>query len=269
MTAVRIAGHFGEWFQGRLGSDGPVVLVSLPCAALGVQAAVVPAEDFELDDGGLVGEARARGFLDRLGIAAKGRVTLRAQMPVGGGAGASTAGLLALAQAFGVKAEPQALAQACLATEGAVDPLMMTAQDTRLWASREAREVRQFAALPEFHVLGGFWGAPERTDPSDDVFPDVQDLIPFWDRASRDGDRAALAGIATEGARRTTAARGPEGDPTLDLAREFGALGWCRAHTGSARGVLFAPDGVPAGAAARMRDAGFDEVLVFSTGGAA
>ena len=26
-----VAGHFGEWLQGRLGPDGPVALVTLPC----------------------------------------------------------------------------------------------------------------------------------------------------------------------------------------------------------------------------------------------
>ncbi|TCP38104.1 hypothetical protein EV662_12129, partial [Rhodovulum marinum] len=33
-----VAGHFGEFLQGRLGPDGPVVLVTLPCPALAVRA---------------------------------------------------------------------------------------------------------------------------------------------------------------------------------------------------------------------------------------
>ena len=39
-VSVRVPGHFGELLQGRIGSDGPVALVTLPCPALGVTAPV-------------------------------------------------------------------------------------------------------------------------------------------------------------------------------------------------------------------------------------
>ena len=36
-VALRVAGHFGELMQGRLGADGPLALISLPCPVLAVQ----------------------------------------------------------------------------------------------------------------------------------------------------------------------------------------------------------------------------------------
>lgn len=259
---IRVAGHFGEFFQGRIGPEGPVVLVTVPCATLGVEAEV-EAGAFAVE--GPVDGDVARGFLEALGDLPHLRITLSAGAPAGAGAGMSTASLLALAQAAGLAVDTTALVKA----EGAVDPLMLEAPGEVLWASREARVVRRFAPLPEFTVVGGFFGAPERTQAADVRFPDVTDIVDFWESAAERGDRAALAGIATEAARRTTALRGPEGDPTEELAREWGALGIVRAHTGSARGLLFAPERVPGGVEAALTEAGFGQVLTFNTGGGA
>jgi len=38
MRPLWVAGHFGEWLQGRLGAEGPVGLVTLACAAVRVHA---------------------------------------------------------------------------------------------------------------------------------------------------------------------------------------------------------------------------------------
>lgn len=268
MSSVRVTGHFGEWLQGRLGPDGPVVLVTLPCDALAVEGHRSTSDTFQLIDNGLIGEARAKGFLGDLGGVAKDRVELSADMPLGGGAGASTAALVALAAALGVSVAPEVMAQACRATEGAVDPLMIADPDGCLWASREARVIRRFAPVPDFDIVGGFWGAAHRTEAEDVAFPDVSDLVAFWDRAARTRDRAALAGIASEAARRTTEMRGPSGDPTRELARELGAIGHVRAHTGSARGLVFAPGKVPAGISERLTAEGYQDVLAFATGAA-
>ena len=35
---AEVAGHFGEWIQGRLGPDGPLALVTVACPALSVRA---------------------------------------------------------------------------------------------------------------------------------------------------------------------------------------------------------------------------------------
>ncbi len=254
---LRVAGHFGEWLQGRLGPGGPLVLVTVPCAALAVDAG----------PGGtpfLPAAVRAR-FAAALGRPLP-RVALRAAMPPGGGAGASTAALLALARAAGGPDRPEALARACLAAEGAVDPLMFPDADRLLWAPRAARVLRRLPPAPAVEVVGGFWGPPEATAPADLRFPDVADLVAAWAEAA---DAPARAALATESARRTDALRGPAGDPMPGLAADLGALGRIRAHTGSARGLVFAPGTVPDGAAAALAAAGLQGVLRFRTGGGA
>ena len=256
---IRVAGHFGEFFQGRLGPEGPVVLVTVPCAALGVEAEAEPGA-FAIT--GLDVSTTARLFFEASGGVPRLRFQLRADAPAGAGAGMSTAALLALAKAAGVEPGHNAL----LTAEGAVDPLMLDAPGDVLWASREARVVQTFAALPEFAVVGGFFGPPEATDAADLNFADVSDIVRFWKAACERGDRAALAGIASEAARRTTALRGPKDDPTEVLGRDLGALGVIRAHTGSARGLLFAPDRVPEGVVAALCEAGFAQVFGFRTG---
>ena len=181
----------------------------------------------------------------------------------GSGTGVSTAALLALATTVGVQATPDALARACLAAEGAVDPLMLPHADQVLWASREARSVRRLPTVSAFEVLGGFFGAPERTRGEDQDFPDISDLVVDWERAR---DAAAQARIASQSAERTTALRGPGDDPMAALARTLGALGHIRAHTGSARGLLFPADGSPAKAEDAMREAGLEQIVRFRSG---
>ncbi len=259
---IRVAGHFGELLQGRLGPAGPVVLVTLPCDALAVEAirAALP------DDHGLLPPARARALLERLGLADPGAFSLTATMPRGGGAGASTAALVALARLAGSDHAPDQLARACVAVEGASDPLMFAAPERLLWASRRAEVMDQLPALPAFDIVGGFWGPNRRTDPVDDGFPDISDLITPWKAAAERADLAALAALASQSARRTLARRGPADDPTGALATALGALGHVIAHTGSARGLLFAPGTIPPVAPARLVAAGFRRIVSFRAG---
>ncbi|TNF19459.1 MAG: hypothetical protein EP318_14680 [Rhodobacteraceae bacterium] len=204
--------------------------------------------------------ARARDFLARIG-APPGVFRLRAEMPPGGGAGVSTAALVALAGAVGQGGA--ALAAACLAVEGASDPLMLPQPDAVLWAPREGQVVTPVAPLPLVEVVGGFRGAPQVTDPADLDFPDVADLVA---RLARPCDAATLGQLASESARRCTVLRGPADDPCAALAADLGALGYLRAHTGSARGLIFAPGTVPPGAEAALARAGLTGVLRFRTG---
>jgi uncharacterized protein involved in propanediol utilization len=241
-TPVTVPGHFGEWIQGRLGPDGPVALITLACPALSVRA---PGAGLRLPV--LFDAPRLEDFAVALGLGKPDWPALDCDMPLGAGAGASTA---------------------CLAVEGASDPLMHTHPDRLLWASRRAEVLRDLPSLPEAEIVGGLWGAPERTDPRDEDFPDISDLVAFWSGAAARGDLAAIAGIATESARRSTAHRGPS-HPMSDLARELGALGYARAHTGPARALIFAPGKVPGGAGAALQEAGLRDVLRFRTGGAA
>ena len=102
-----------------------------------------------------------------------------------------------------------------------------------------------------------------RTNPADMDFPDVADLVERWEGA----DLARRAELATQSAERTTTRRGPEGDPTKALARDLGALGWARAHTGSARALIFPPDEVPEDVESMLGDAGYQRLVRFRTGG--
>lgn len=259
---IFVPGHFGEWFQGRLGARGPVVLVSVPCPAVGVfgerQESALLTLDQQPD---VLSPDQLRRFQERLDLA-PGAFRIRATMPPGGGAGASTAALVAIARAAGV--DSAGLAAACLSVEGATDPLMLPRPDGVLWASREARVVRELSPPPEAEIVGGFYGPAVRTDPQDTVFPDVSEFLGAWIAARTLGD---FAGIAAAAANACTDLRGPAGDPLARLARRTGALGHLRAHTGSARGLIFAPGTVPSGVEALLSRAGFGGVIRFRTGG--
>ncbi|MCX8509531.1 MAG: propanediol utilization protein [Rhodobacteraceae bacterium] len=260
---IRVPGHFGELIQGRLGPGGPVALITLPCPVLAVEAQPAPLSDPH----GLLPPARARALLSALGLPDPGPYALHANMPRGGGAGASTAALVALARLAGSRHPPADLARACVAVEGASDPLMFPAPERLLWASRRAERLADLPVLPAFEVVGGFYGPNQRTDPRDEDFADISDLIGLWEKAAAAGELPALAGLASLSADRNLARRGPQNDPTAGLARELGALGHVIAHTGSARGLLFAPKAIPSSAPARLLAAGYRRIVTFSAGG--
>jgi len=260
---ARVFGHFGELLQGRIGPSGPVALVTLPCPALWADAQMTRSRRFSLHprDAGVT-PARLGRCLQGLGLGVRGRFHLRLAMPLGGGAGASTAALMALALAAGSVPGPQLIA-AVLAAEGASDPLLFYRPERVLWASRQGRVLATLPPLPRFEVLGGFFGPGQRTDPWDHDFPDITDLVAAWPGP----DLATMADLVSQSARRTLALRGPLGDPTEGLARRHGALGFCIAHTGAARGLIFAPRTVPQAAAADLRRAGFSRITQFGCGG--
>lgn len=265
-ASTSVAGHFGELIQGRMGPSGPVALISLPCPALRLTAAARPAQGLHLHHArgaSIITPARARAFLARLGLDARGRIVLRAGMPVGAGAGASTAALVALARVAGWQGGALALARACVAAEGASDPLMLPQPAQILWSSREGRILANLPALPPFDILGGFWGPARRTDAADVHFPDISGLIPAWCHAATAQDLPALARLATTSAQATLALRGPDADPTAALAQRLGALGFLIAHTGSARGLIFARGCVPNAGIAALRAAGLSRPLIF------
>lgn len=261
----RVAGHFGELLQGRIGRAGPVALVTLPCPTLWAECWHRPAPDLRIEDpAGVVTPDLARALLTRLNLPAAGHFTLTLTMPPGGGAGASSSALMALARAAGAR-DRSAITRAVLALEGATDPLLDAAPGRILWASRRGRVLARLPPLPGFEVLGGFRGPGQRTDPADDDFPDIADLAAAWPAAC--ATLADMARLASESARRTLARRGPAGDPTEALAARFGAWGFVIAHTGSARGLIFAPGMVPEGAEAGLRAAGFSRITRFVAGG--
>lgn len=251
-------GHFGEWLQGRMGADGPLVLITLPCPDLTVRLSAGAGSPVLFDDAALA------VFAARLGMTVPVWPALASDIPPGCGAGASTATLVALARAIGFDGAPEVLARACIAVEGASDPLMFETPDTLLWAAREARIVDRFAPPPHAEIVGGYWGPPERTKPEDVDFPDISDLIAPWRDAVTGGDLARLATLATESAERCRTLRGPD-DPLLQLVRDTGALGYARAHTGSARALIFAPGTAPDTVMSALAEVGCANVFRFRT----
>jgi hypothetical protein len=260
-----VAGHFGEWVQGLAGPSGDVALVTLACPVRGVAVTWEDAPELAVSDSaGLIDEGRAAVFLEALGLPPRGRIAVAPDLPPGGGAGMSTAAFVALARAA---AAPEGrIAAACLAVEGAVDPLMLAAPDAVLWASRSARVMAEVPPPPRAEVVAGFFGPPERTDPTDSWFPPVDDLLADWAQAP---DLPGAARIASLSAARCTALRGPANDPTPALAVRTGALGWARAHTGPARALIFPLGSAPAHAGEALAAAGYSHVLRFATGGRA
>lgn len=263
-----VAGHFGELLQGRLGKDGPLVLVTLPCPSLVVHARATPATQCHLFSAQRISDSvSARCFLKHLNSPTQFRFALRADMPPGGGAGASTAALVSLARLAGTAATPQEVAKACLAIEGATDPLMFPSPQRLLWASRRAETIAQMPALPRFEVLGGFWGPCQRTKASDLNFANISDLVTAWKTLSPQSPVEELAELSSESARRNMALRSPTQDPTPDLAKALGAAGYVIAHTGAARGFVFPRGGTPKHGAALLREAGLRQITMFRAGG--
>ena len=254
-------GHFGEMIQGRIGAR--LALISLPCPRLTVTAHRAPGRGLTIYPAGLITPERARRFLADLGLTLTGRIRLDADMPIGGGAGSSTAALVALARLAGWQGPPLTLARACLRAEGASDPLMLDQPLRVFWASRESRVVAQLPAPPGFDILGGFYGPAQRTKAEDLHFPDISDLLPRWNAAGLAQDLDEIAQIATTSARRTLDMRGPDHDPIFDLRDRLGALGVVIAHTGCARGLIFAPGQIPPHGRAMLRAAGLTGVLTF------
>ncbi len=259
------AGHFGELMQGRLGPNGPLALISLPCPPLRVTAFHHPARGLNIHANGMITPARARRFLAHLGLRLTGRIALSADMPIGGGAGSSTATLVVLARLAGWSGAPEILASACILAEGASDPLMHPNAAQILWAPREGRILAAMPQLPDFDILGGFYGPAQRTDAADMHFPDISELVQRWQSARSLNE---FATIAAQSAQRTLSLRGPLGDPTAQLAQNMGALGFLIAHTGTARGLIFARGTVPENGRVALIAAGLSAPLVFGYRGA-
>ncbi|MFO1142166.1 MAG: propanediol utilization protein [Amaricoccus sp.] len=275
-ATAAVSGHFGELLQGRLGTDGPLVLVTLPAPDLRVTVRFTPGP-FALHCAGgerAIRPAQAAAICRALTGRPGGRLRVSSDAPAGGGAGSSTAALLAVAAACAGASgralpPPEALARLCHTLEGATDPLMHPAPERLLWAPRAARALAVLPPLPPLQVIGGFLGRGQPTDPADLDFADVGDLAAAWPAAAARGDLAALAALSTESARRNAVRRGgPPIEPLLARARRSGALGVAAAHTGSARALIFAPGAaIGESTLAALRDLGLRRLHRFRLAG--
>lgn len=266
---ARVAGHFGEVVQGRIGARGPVALVTLPCPVLVTEVRFRPApgplEATVADSSKLLAAARLT-----LGAVAPngwgGRLEVRRASRPGSGAGQSTADALgavrAVAGAFGRQLAAAEEARLCLAAEGASDPLMH--EPGVLFASREARVVRSLGALPRLRVVGGFAGHGRPTDPADDDFPDMAPVFSLLAEAVAAGDARRLAAAARRSAEANQARNpNPAWAEVLRIGRAAGALGPVVAHTGSAIGLLLPAGSATAAVTERLRGLGLTQVVAF------
>lgn len=266
LRRARVHGHFGEWLQGRLGPNGPIVLVTMTCDVLYTEATFAPAATLRICHSGQAGVTQDRliRLLSEGGRPASGDFHVTGNIPPGVGAGSSTAGLVSLARAAGM--DENDVAAACLRVEKATDPLMLQDPDRVLWSSRSAKVCEHFKGPPKCEVVGGYLGDPIRTNADDTKFADISDLIGPWQDATDASDLAEIAGLASEAADRTTRLRGPVGDPSAAVAKRLSALGYARAHTGSARAFIFPVGGVPSGAESILGAARFVGAFRFMTG---
>ena len=265
---IKVSGHFGEWLQGRLGPRGPVVLVTMACHKTGV---VMSRHASGPDAGPRETTLCAQyptdvmdRFVSVLGLRVSGHIRAVPCVAAGLGTGVSTASLIGLARLARWQGPPEELARACVLAEGASDPLMFSEPDRVLWGSRDGTIHAHLPALPRHEVIGGFWGGACPTDALDSDFPDISDLVAQWQGAH---NLAKFAALAAESARRCIARRGPAQDPAAAMADTLGAVGWNMAHTGAARGFIFAPGTIPPQAADILRKAGYRDILQFEGGG--
>lgn len=267
MTRISIAGHMGELLQGRLGPSGPVVLITLPAPHLRLEVQQrTGAFSLYQPSGRIIDRAKLHGLYRAAGCKPKGRWVMRALMPIGAGAGASTAALVGLAKALRPDWTNRKIEEICLRLEGASDPLLARAPERILWASREGRKLQELPKLPPMQVVGGFVKGRLITDPSDQNFPDVSDLVQNWAFACR--DLTHLGEIVTEASRRRLRQWGEDMTPLITLAKEFGAKGLSIAHTGTARAFLLPADSAAAPSLAQhLRHLGWHFVQNYKIGG--
>lgn len=248
-----------------MGPDGPLALITLLPNDIRIQA-------WHRTNSSLGCHAVGYGTMARnplirlqnaLSLPPRGLTLSRLPFPPGLGTGMSTASLVAHAILSGFDGSAQDLARATVAAEGASDPLMFHGPDRLLWASREGRVLSR--GLPPFRaeILGGFFGPALPTRAVDQNYDDVTDLVAAWQRATSLAEQAALS---SESARRCHQRRGSDGDPTSQLARELGALGYASSHSGAARALIFAPGKIPQQAEQTLKEAGIYRTLRFRTG---
>lgn len=268
-------GHFGEILQGRLGPEGPVALVTLPCRHFRARAALRPSRrpGFRVSGSGAgaIAERAARLTLEALDrTPPDADLVIETNAPPGGGAGSSTLSALTAMRALAGDGawRPAGEAGLCLAAEGAVDPLMWPDPGALLWASRRAFALALLPPPPRFAIVGGFDGPGCATDPGDHDFPDIADLAAAL-RAEPPTARLWAESAAESAARNQARNPKPRWAALTALAESAGALGPVVAHTGSAAGLLFAEDAPPEHlrqTAETLAQQGLDQIFVSLSG---
>ncbi|WP_043193913.1 GHMP kinase [Streptomyces sp. NRRL F-2664] len=183
-----------------------------------------------------------------------GELRLFGDIPVGLGMGSSTSDVIAVVRAvadsYGLRLPPDAVARLAVRAELACDPLMLDARPV-LFAQREGRVLEVLGRrLPPLVVVGCALGggapvdtlslpSPGHGDHDVRVFERLRVLLR---RAVATGDAGLLGRVATASARRgQRVLRHPEFDALVAIARRFGAAGVQIAHSGAVAGLLLDP----------------------------
>lgn len=267
-TSARVAGHFGELVQGRMGPDGPVVLVTLPCPVLETRVRFTPGPRPLRVPGTETTQVAelARAVLAEWAPGVGGLIEIDRPASPGAGAGSSTAELLACLRALaawcGIVLTPEDEAARCHAIEGAVDPLMY--RGNRLFASRAPAVVEDLPALPPLQVVGGFAGHGQRTNPNDQAFPDISEALDLLRDGLATGNHEMVADAARRSAELNQSRNpNPAWATVLAAGEAMDALGPVVSHTGSAIGMILPPEADPAPAMEALSTSGLSQVLTF------
>ncbi len=260
-----IPGHFGEFLQGRLGPDGPVVVVSAPSPDTGVtltqDLSRAPGFDATLTACLPGRDLRRLCDLARLSDPV-GRLFAQTTHAPGLGTGVSTSIRLAFLRLLGShRLSPADEAEILLKCEGASDPLMHPRPETHLWASRAAQTLRRLPPVNGIEVVGGIIAPPCATDPEDSNFADISDLIDLWPDAVTSGDMHAIGALTTQSAFRNAQHRGgPDLSGLMQAANATNAAGILLAHTGGLAGLIYASGQTPPAALPAVQVAGLSDI---------
>ena len=262
---VIVNGHFGEFIQGRLGVTDPLVLVTVPSRFFKVQVTYTEGA-FEVVQNGT--SFYDRSVVSELAKLAKarlsGRLKICLSMPEACGLGSSTATRVGILRAIRPDISVNSIVSICLKHERASDPIMYKSPERLLWAPREGKIVEKLPRLPKISCIGGLFGSPLKTNPSDNNFPIISDLVDKWKRTEMTDKN--FAEICAESSERTISIRKLSDDPTRKITKEIGALGFSIAHTGNVRNFIFPYRSIPSNAEKILSSYGFRNVHRFSLG---
>ena len=262
---VVVNGHFGEFIQGKLGVNEPLVLVTIPSRFYKVQVTYTKGSFEVVQNGTSFYNRTVVSELAKLANARlNGRITICLSMPEACGLGSSTATRVGILRAIRPSISVNSIVSICLKHERASDPIMYKSPERLLWAPREGKIIEKLPRLPKISCVGGLFGLPLKTNPLDNNFPIIKDLVDKWKRTNMTDKN--FAEICAESSERTISIRKLSNDPIRKIAKEIGALGFSIAHTGNVRNFIFPYESIPSIAEKTLASYGFKNVHRFSLG---
>ncbi len=235
----------GELFQGSL--DGQPCLVSCPISVYSTTTILQERVVEHLPD-------KARKALERLGIAALPPLLLRQQLPKGRGYGTSTADigsvLFAVSQWAGQTLDGLEASRIAVSIEPTDSSLL---PGLALFDHRKGGFYEELGQPPEITIItmdpGGAVDSEafNKVDWSTELSTNASihcQAFELLKEGIRKGNIAEIGEAATMSATsHQSILHSPWLEPALTLARQTGAAGVCRAHSGTVLGILFPTSG--------------------------